>query len=1636
MVVFQNGVCHGSGFQEASFDPGAVFQAAVVYVNSPGLFWCQNTQFVNEILILSEELSRLHMIQEMKPLTDVRRGTVCAAKFSEDEAWYRGIVDSVSGRKAKVYFVDYGNTEVVSLDVICNLKPEMRTLPALGIKCRLSNVESKGREWRPEIIEAFEELVVDKEFEVKVVGKEGDVYIVTLFDVVDNKDVGAQLQSVMHHVNLDATSQDINCNKQIPSAAAAASGIGPSLNVGSKVDVYLSWVDNPGDFWVQLSSAEDLLEQLSEELQEVYSHQQPLAQPIPGAFVVAKFSHDRKWYRSLVLKVFEDQRVRVLFIDYGNTDIVSVTDLRQVTAAFGQVIPLASRCCLAGVQPAQKGDKSWADNAKTFLEEITENGCQCEILSETTSHKIVNLRVGSRDVAREMLTMGVVCESNAEPKSFTPLFFPEFSLKQSFTEQVIVTHVDSPTNFWCQATASIPLLRDLMKQINQQYAYGNKIPLAEPIIGQACIVFSSKDKSWYRAKITDISSSSYGVHFLDYGNTEVVPKYNVFVPEPKFMSLTSQAFHCSISVNGDPSLLTDAFNKAVVNRELRLHVLEVSGDRAVVELFDGQTKVSELLKGNTRASKQSGKEVDFVPAKEILVGSTVKAFASYVVSPNKFFIHLTGADEELEDLMDNLALMYSCEDAPPVVSEPRAGQPCVALYSGDGSWYRGQILACQGNACVVLFVDYGNEDTVNKENIRELSPELAHVPVLAHTCSVHGVPQASWSAEALHYFDALIMEKELTCTFVTNSSVRVVIDSQDVAAQLLQAGFVGAAGASASEQSTLSMNRDFETKPKTSDVIARSDKRLKYTDVRREESGFGDGRDRRVSERSNGSDSRDEGVERRGFSGPGNGRDSGGRRGRDAGFEHDRRDMHSDDGRENVGRSGTYRRNVESGGFRETGGRHGRDSRFEDGHRKDCRPIDDRASDSSSGSRTDKDSRFTGSRGREPESGEGRGKRNSRFSGSRESTFSSSHSDKKMTFSQSLPGTNAEFVYPETPCEPENTILVHMDEDGTFYLQLPSMEKDILFLSKRLAGSYKGGSGPRLRETPVVGTICCAKFADDGSMYRAKVEDVQGSRVVLRYVDYGNTGECSINDLKFLFPDLLQYPVQAFPCKLRGYNWSLDDAEKFAKATLDKDLTVTFVSSTCPFEVDIMTPEGDLLQVLTGESAPPAQMSLKPSGMPPKSAGFGQKSQPGGFGTRAEKLESGSQTATSNSPRKGDGTEVRDLPSEILPKQIYPPQSPPQETCAAFISHIGKDGYFYLQLAKDLPILDSISAKLLALPENIKHSDVSQGASCAVVFSEDSAWYRARITETQGESVSIFFVDYGNEDSVNVSSVKPLSRELLAYPPLAYKSQFPELGTLSPEAQCKLAEYLTEQQVVVTFSGQSEPFDVSVQTEAGQDLQEVICTLKKYRLPVVPSEVTPVGVTHIEDDGRFFIQLYQNYSAVKSLQNTLATVSDPEAVNIESVHVEMPCCLKLEDGLWHRGTVTEATDESVHVFLVDSGRTVITNVDSLRALPVQFLKNPPFALECRLKGVEKWSESLRDKFSEMTQDKILNATFHSKTFPLRVSLARSIELDLLGLSAPLPDSPKKSAAGKPSPPDATSHQQTGIVALFLISWFL
>lgn len=69
-------------------------------------------------------------------------GLPCCALYSEDGAWYRGVVTAVGPTGADVFFVDYGNAETVPLESLRALPPGLLALPRQALRCALRDFQA------------------------------------------------------------------------------------------------------------------------------------------------------------------------------------------------------------------------------------------------------------------------------------------------------------------------------------------------------------------------------------------------------------------------------------------------------------------------------------------------------------------------------------------------------------------------------------------------------------------------------------------------------------------------------------------------------------------------------------------------------------------------------------------------------------------------------------------------------------------------------------------------------------------------------------------------------------------------------------------------------------------------------------------------------------------------------------------------------------------------------------------------------------------------------------------------------------------------------------------------------------------------------------------------------------------------------------------------------------------------------------------------------------------------------------------------------------------------------------------------------------------------------------------------------
>ncbi|XP_029049478.2 tudor and KH domain-containing protein homolog [Osmia bicornis bicornis] len=140
-----------------------VMEVYVSAAKNPAQFWIQvvgpGTIALDELVSKMTVYYNDEENQQVHALQNVTFGQMVAAKFSFDKQWYRAeIISAPENGECEVYFVDYGDHEVVQLDSILQLRTDFLSLRLQAIECSLSNIKPRGNEWSSEACERFEEL--------------------------------------------------------------------------------------------------------------------------------------------------------------------------------------------------------------------------------------------------------------------------------------------------------------------------------------------------------------------------------------------------------------------------------------------------------------------------------------------------------------------------------------------------------------------------------------------------------------------------------------------------------------------------------------------------------------------------------------------------------------------------------------------------------------------------------------------------------------------------------------------------------------------------------------------------------------------------------------------------------------------------------------------------------------------------------------------------------------------------------------------------------------------------------------------------------------------------------------------------------------------------------------------------------------------------------------------------------------------------------------------------------------------------------------------------------------------------------------------------------------------------------------
>ncbi|NWH32589.1 TDR15 protein, partial [Chloropsis hardwickii] len=383
---------------------------------------------------------------------------------------------------------------------------------------------------------------------------------------------------------------------------------------GAVYEVVCSCIFSPADFSCQLQSKLPELNKLMGQIQTYYKdHTSPYK--AGQVACVVKCPKDGKWYRATVVQEISTNEVDVVFVDYGYRERVSLKDVQGVVPDFLTLESQAFRCVLKNVV-LQTDSLNWSEEVHRQFEDFISSSkgpLTCTIyalvlVSPSCLCSVVDLQTPLNSVEEFLRERGLTqseCVGLRNLSSLASLYsfcYSSFNMKIGSEEEVYITHINSPSEFYCHLNRNSETLEALMKKVsdiskmssNPNY-HGNT---------RLCIAKYVEDGLFYRALAFPVESTSFLlVDYVDFGNRSMVERDQLMpIPDSAtdllFTPMQAIKFHLS-DVRGAefPARITTWFVKTFLGKLLKAVILSREpGGEIVVELYDGQLKVSQKIK--------------------------------------------------------------------------------------------------------------------------------------------------------------------------------------------------------------------------------------------------------------------------------------------------------------------------------------------------------------------------------------------------------------------------------------------------------------------------------------------------------------------------------------------------------------------------------------------------------------------------------------------------------------------------------------------------------------------------------------------------------------------------------------------------------------------------------------------------------------------------------------------------------------------------------------------------------------------------------------------------------------------------------------------------------------------------------
>nr|CAD7193949.1 unnamed protein product [Timema douglasi] len=768
----------------------------IVYAVSPENFYVQNTSMVSVAAQISirfafsspfrspvtpDNAKLIEMMDRMAleygegtktALPLIKPGAICVARYSVDEMWYRGVVKSVGDTTALVSFPDYGNMEDVPLTDIMGITHEFSQLPVQGIKCALLASRASSSEWSEDEVNNFVSLTELGEIEAHFVCLREECFKVVLKNKqtgeVINEKFGASSQTIETAIQ-DAKPTVKQFVPQVSSFRESTAEyvdegerfLEPQVPLSETIDVIITWFISPEEFYCQSLKKSQEIKSMMTEIQSVYCRSPRRKKNLDlGSPVIAKFRSDNVFYRAEISEKIGESFI-VKFVDFGNKDIFTKFELWDIEKQFMVLPKQAIHSFLKDIKPAQL---SWPVGVSEIDSYFNSEKFNCIFHTNVDGRFCATLSQNGKNVGDELVSKGLA--SMSPPQD---LFV--YGLAKFFVQ------VDAP------------LINFIQVMVDEHVQNQNNVaPLPDDQLVLNALCISSPDsEQWYRAMVLDCTNTAgVLVNYLDYGDTDEVSKDKLLEIPASLASFPGQALECSltgIDLNPPNSDLEEQFKEFLEDQDVIMHVDSITENRLNVTLYDTDGKKFELINHLGNETFQ----VD--PLCPQLIRGQAQVWVSHAEG-TKLYLQTVKDADVLAVLLEQLFSFYETESQGTAL-DANMGQLCAAKSSKDDGWYRAKVLSVSKDDACVVFLDYGNSETIPLSNLRVLDVSF-HVPNIMSFCVILPVEPTVSIEEFTEKVNNLTFEKEFVASFILSEGkwlAELVHNDCSLSAQLVSMNF-------------------------------------------------------------------------------------------------------------------------------------------------------------------------------------------------------------------------------------------------------------------------------------------------------------------------------------------------------------------------------------------------------------------------------------------------------------------------------------------------------------------------------------------------------------------------------------------------------------------------------------------------------------------------------------------------------------------------------------------------------------------------------------------------------------------------------------------------------------------------------